>query len=90
MPLGRKRRQTRARCAKSQGHCHHHALARRSDALGTTYLEETEAAVKAQQAVSLLPLWQAIQDAATQGDAQVNEFLAQVEQALSFSQLASL
>ena len=59
-------------------------------ALGTIYLEETEIAITPQQVVSLLPIWQAIQSAVTQEYTQVDEVLAQVELAMSPSQLGAI
>ncbi len=59
-------------------------------ALGTIHLEETESAVTPQQAVSLLPLWQAIQDAVTQGYTQADEDLVQVEGEMSSFQLETI
>ncbi len=58
--------------------------------LGIFELQETEYAVTAEQAASLLPLWQAIQSDSLQGDAEINAVLKQIEGALTVEQLASI
>lgn len=59
-------------------------------ALGTLRLEEAEKAVTPEQAKALLPLWQAIQGGALQGDAETNTVLKQIEGAMTSEQLAAI
>jgi hypothetical protein len=59
-------------------------------ALGTFELEETEDAISAEQAETLLPLWQAIQGGSLQSDAETNAVLKQIEGAMTSEQLAAI
>ena len=59
-------------------------------ALGTLKLERTPNAVTPAQAKNLLPLWQAIQSGALQGDAETNAVLRQIEGAMTAEQLAAI
>jgi hypothetical protein len=59
-------------------------------ALGIFELKETESAVTAEQAASLLPLWQAIQGGTLQGDAETNAVLKQIERTMTAEQLAAI
>jgi hypothetical protein len=59
-------------------------------ALGIFRLEGTENAVTAEQAETLLPLWQAIQGGTLQSDAETNAVLKQIEGAMTAEQLATI
>jgi hypothetical protein len=59
-------------------------------ALGIYQLEGTEKAITAEQAKTLLPLWQAIQGGALQSDAETNAVLKQIEGAMTAEQLAAI
>ena len=58
-------------------------------ALGTMQLEGTENAITPEQAVALLPLWQALQGGVT-AEAEVNAVLKQIEGAMTQEQLAAI
>ena len=58
-------------------------------ALGTMQLEETEDAITPEQALALLPLWQALQGGVT-AEAEVNAVLKQIEQAMTQEQLEAI
>lgn len=58
--------------------------------LGTFELKRTENAVTAEQAKTLLPLWQAIQRGSLQSDAETNAVLRQIEEAMTPEQLAAI
>ncbi len=58
-------------------------------ALGTLELEGTEEAVTADQAATLLPLWQALQGGVTV-EAEVNAVLAQIERTMTTEQLQAI
>lgn len=58
--------------------------------LGTLLLEGTEDAVTPEQAQALLPLWQALQGDALQGQAEVNAVLGQIERAMTPAQLSAI
>lgn len=58
-------------------------------ALGTILLEETENAVTPEQAATLLPLWQSLQESAMT-QAEVNAVLEQIEETMGQEQLASI
>lgn len=59
-------------------------------ALGTIRLEETENDIAPEQAVALLPLWQAIQAGTLQGEAETNAVLNQIEGKMTSEQLAAI
>jgi hypothetical protein len=59
-------------------------------ALGIFELEETENAVAAEQAKTLLPLWQAIQGGSLQSEAETNAVLKQIEGVMTSEQLADI
>jgi len=59
-------------------------------ALGTFKLEDTKDAVTAEQAKTLLPLWQAIQGGALQSEAETNAVLKQIEGTMQAEQLAAI
>lgn len=59
-------------------------------ALGVFRLEGTENAVTAEQARTLLPLWQAIQSGSSQSDAETNAVLKQIEAVMTAEQLAAI
>jgi hypothetical protein len=59
-------------------------------ALGIFRLEGTGNAVTAEQARTLLPLWQAIQSGSLQNDAETNAVLKQIEGAMAAEQLAAI
>jgi hypothetical protein len=58
-------------------------------ALGTILLEETENAVTPEQAATLFPLWQSLQESAMT-QAEVNAVLEQIEETMGQEQLASI
>ena len=58
-------------------------------ALGTLRLEETENAVTPEQAVTLLPLWQALRGGVT-AQAEVNAALKQIERTMTQEQLEAI
>ncbi len=70
------------------------ALAVRNQlALGTLELNQTESAISAEQAQTLLPLWQALrstQQAGGTAQAEVNALLTQIEAAMQPEQLQSI
>jgi hypothetical protein len=59
-------------------------------ALGIFELEETENAVTAEQAETLLPLWQALQGGSLQSEAETSAVLKQIEGAMIAEQLAAI
>jgi len=59
-------------------------------ALGTLRLEGTEEAVTPEQAVALLPLWQAIQSEALQSNTEINAVLKQIEGKMTSEQLQAI
>ena len=59
-------------------------------ALGIFELKDTDYAVTAAQAASLLPLWQAIQSGSLQGQAETNAVLKQIEGMMTAKQLAAI
>jgi len=59
-------------------------------ALGILRLEETDQAVSSEQAAALLPLWQALQGGALEGDAETGAVLAQIEGAMTEAQLVEI
>ncbi len=59
-------------------------------AVGTVMLEETEHAVTAVQAATLLPLWQAIQSGTLQSEDEINAVLKQVEGTMTPEQLQAI
>ncbi len=59
-------------------------------ALGTIQLEETENGVTSEQAMALLPLWQAIQGGALKSDAEMNAVLKQIEGTMTPEQLEAI
>ena len=59
-------------------------------ALGIFELEDTENAVRPEQAATLLPLWQAIQGGSLQSDAETNAVLKQIEGVMTAEQLAAI
>lgn len=59
-------------------------------ALGIFELQFTENAVSAEQAETLLPLWQAIQGGSLQSEAETNAVLKQIEGAMTAEQLAAI
>jgi hypothetical protein len=58
--------------------------------LGIFLLEETAEAITPAQAEALLPLWQAIQGGALQGQAEVNAVLSQIEGTMTSEQLSAI
>jgi hypothetical protein len=59
-------------------------------ALGTLRLEDTADAVTAEQAATLLPLWQAIRSGTLQSEAETDAVLKQIEGAMTSAQLAAI
>jgi hypothetical protein len=59
-------------------------------ALGILELEDAENAVTAEQAKTLLPLWQAIQGGSLQSEAETNAVVKQIEGAMTSEQLAAI
>jgi LysM repeat protein len=59
-------------------------------ALGTLKLEGTTAAVTADQATRLLPLWRALQGSALQGDAERNAVTKQIERTMTGDQVSAI
>jgi hypothetical protein len=58
--------------------------------LGTFLLEGTSNAVTPDQAKTLLPLWQALQNGAVQGTTEVNAVLGQIERAMTAEQVQAI
>jgi hypothetical protein len=58
--------------------------------LGTLRLEDTENAVTVQQAVALLPLWQAMRAGTLQSEAETGAVLQQIERSMTSEQLAAI
>ena len=59
-------------------------------ALGTMKLEETDDAVTAEQATSLLPLWRSLQSGAITNNSERNAVFKQIEKTMSETQLAAI
>jgi hypothetical protein len=59
-------------------------------ALGTIQLEETENSVTSEQAITLLPLWQALQQGGVTAQAEVDAVLKQIEGTMTSEQLAAI
>jgi hypothetical protein len=59
-------------------------------ALGTIQLEETENSVTSEQATSLLPLWEALQQGGVTAQAEVDAILKQIEGTMTSEQLAAI
>jgi hypothetical protein len=58
--------------------------------LGTFRLEGTGTAITAEQAKTLLPMWQALQAGSLQSDAETNAVLKQIEGAMTAEQLTAI